>query len=498
MRAGGVHEVRQSRKRRAAFGTENDVFGQNDRQIFFRHRHDAAFFAVDHRNGRAPVALAGDAPVAQAVLDGALALAFGFQIIGDRFQHFCVFHAVEWAGVDQNPFINVGLGHRRRIERPVFGRNDDDQLQIEFFGEFEVALVVRGHGHDAAGAVVGQNEVRGVNRHLVAGERIEAVGIQKEAFLLVILGGPHELVLLFDFFHKRPHVFFAGLPLGQFGDQRMLGRHQHEGCAEKRVLARGENLNDAIAFRHWKIDQAAVAFADPVFLHRHDALRPSGETVAVFQKLLGVGRDFEEPLIECFFRNFRAAAPAQAAFDLFVGEHRVTPGAEIHAGALLVSQAFFDHPDEKELFPSVVLGFAGGHFAVPVVAEAHPFELLFHVVDVFMRPPGRMNLVLDGGIFRGHAEGVPADRMENVESFHTLVAGHHVADGVIAHVADMDFPRRIGKHFQQVVFLFIRIFDDFEGFFFFPFLLPFFFDGDRIVLHNGGFLPKEFNNRGFA
>ncbi len=45
---------------------ERDILGQHHRQVLFRHRHDTACRAVDHRNRATPVALARDAPVAQA------------------------------------------------------------------------------------------------------------------------------------------------------------------------------------------------------------------------------------------------------------------------------------------------------------------------------------------------------------------------------------------------------------------------------------------------
>ena len=48
------------------------ILRQQHRQLIVRHRHDAAFLAIEHRDRRAPVALAADAPVAQAVVDGAL------------------------------------------------------------------------------------------------------------------------------------------------------------------------------------------------------------------------------------------------------------------------------------------------------------------------------------------------------------------------------------------------------------------------------------------
>ena len=57
---------------------------QHDRQIGLGHRHRAMHRAMDDRNRRAPIALAADAPVAQAKRGFALAQAFGGQRIGDR------------------------------------------------------------------------------------------------------------------------------------------------------------------------------------------------------------------------------------------------------------------------------------------------------------------------------------------------------------------------------------------------------------------------------
>ena len=47
---------------------EADIVGQNHRQILFRHRHDAARAAMDHRNGTAPITLPRHQPIAQPVM----------------------------------------------------------------------------------------------------------------------------------------------------------------------------------------------------------------------------------------------------------------------------------------------------------------------------------------------------------------------------------------------------------------------------------------------
>src|SRR5258708_16383287 len=54
---------------RIARTIEIDIVRQRDRQIAFRHRHDAAALAVDDRDWAAPVALARNAPVAETEID---------------------------------------------------------------------------------------------------------------------------------------------------------------------------------------------------------------------------------------------------------------------------------------------------------------------------------------------------------------------------------------------------------------------------------------------
>ena len=57
---------------------------------------------------------------------------------------------------------------------------------------------------------------------------------------------------------------------------------------------------------------------------------------------------------------------------------------------------------------------------------------------------------LDRGVLRRQAERVPAERMQHVEAAHPLRARHHVADDVVADVADVRVARRVGEHLQAV------------------------------------------------
>src|SRR2546423_15347905 len=66
-RTNGVHEFRERRKRRGTFSRESGILREDDRQILIGNRHDAILLTVNNRNRRAPVPLARNAPIAEAV-----------------------------------------------------------------------------------------------------------------------------------------------------------------------------------------------------------------------------------------------------------------------------------------------------------------------------------------------------------------------------------------------------------------------------------------------
>ena len=140
---------------RIARSVEGDVFRQRDRQIFFRHRHDAAFLAVDDRDRAAPIALARNAPVAQAVIDLALAdrtvaARFLLQALGHFFFRLLDGHAVEEARVDHLAVANIGTSVMTKVAGILARRADHRRIaEAVFVGEFEIALVVRRAAEDA-------------------------------------------------------------------------------------------------------------------------------------------------------------------------------------------------------------------------------------------------------------------------------------------------------------------------------------------------------------
>src|SRR5581483_7457092 len=132
--------------------------------------------------------------------------------------------------------------------------------------------------------------------------------------------------------------FEAALWSGKFLDERMFRGQDHERHAEDRVRPGREDL-DLVATVCLEGDVRALAAADPVGLHRLDALWP----VEAFeiQHLLGVSRGAEEPLLEVALDHGRAAALAVAvlADDLLAGQGCVAAGTPVDGRLLAVSQA---------------------------------------------------------------------------------------------------------------------------------------------------------------
>ncbi len=65
-------------------GFHSTSSGSSHRQLVVRHRIPAMDVAIDHRDRRAPVTLAGDQPVAVAIVDRLLADALLLQLVDDH------------------------------------------------------------------------------------------------------------------------------------------------------------------------------------------------------------------------------------------------------------------------------------------------------------------------------------------------------------------------------------------------------------------------------
>ena len=298
-----------------------------------------------------------------------------------------------------------------------------------------------GHGHNRAGAVFGKDEVAEPDRNLTAREGVEAVGAGEDAFFFEAVGLAVDAIHFVDPLDEGAGFGLVGLAADERIDERVLRGQRHERHAEYRVGAGGEHLDVAFAGFQRKRDFRAHGLADPVALHAEHAVGPAALKLGeVGEQFVGVIRDLEEPLGELLLDDGRIAAPAQSVDDLFVGEHGVAVRAPVLGGFLAVDKALFQPAQEEKLFPTVIGLIAGGDFAIPVIGVAKALQLGAHVVDIGMRPDARMDVVFDGGVFGGQAEGVPPHGVHDVEPLHALEARHHVADGVVAHMAHVQVP----------------------------------------------------------
>ena len=131
-----------------------------------------------------------------------------------------------------------------------------------------------------------------------------------------------------------------------------------------------------------KLHARALRPSDPVPLHRQNLVGPAREPVRRIEELVGVGGNPEEPLLEVARFDRRAAAPAAAVHDLFVGQNRVVHWTPVHRGLAPIGEPFLEHADEEPLVPLVIVGIARGDLALPRVADAEALELALHVRDV--------------------------------------------------------------------------------------------------------------------
>ncbi len=70
--------------------------------------------------------------------------------------------------------------------------------------------------------------------------------------------------------------------------------------------------------------------------------------------------------------------------------------------------------------------------------------------------------MLDRCVFGGQTKGIPAHRLQYVSAQHALVAGDHITDGVVTHVAHVQAATRVREHRQAVEFFFAGVGNGFE------------------------------------
>ena len=284
-----------------------------------------AVFAVHDREGLAPVALAGEQPVAQTVAYGALADTGALQPgvdLGDGIIHAQTVErqriALGVRGFDVGVDHDAVMGNERRfalvVGQVVAGTRQRldgvDDRQTELHGKVVIALVATRHGHNGTGAVVHQHVVGSEQWELRAGDRVGGVQAGEQSGLLprfvhAVLGGlgfGGEPVGL----HRLDRVDIAALPVfgyigrpfgGHVLQQVMFRGNNGERGAEQRVGTGGVDFHVLVTVGsgHGEVHGGTMGFTDPVALHELDLLRPV-DAVKVGDEAVAVLGDAHGPL----------------------------------------------------------------------------------------------------------------------------------------------------------------------------------------------------------
>src|SRR5579862_3809297 len=92
---------------------------------------------------------------------------------------------------------------------------------------------------------------------------------------------------------------------------------------------------------------------------------------------------------------------------------------------------------KNPLGPAKIFGVGGVDFARPIVAETKGFDLAFEGGDVGLGGLARILASADGVLLGGKAKGVPAHRVEDIETARATVTGEDVSGSITLGMADV-------------------------------------------------------------
>ena len=477
-----VHKFVALFQRAFAVGREVDVVRKFHGQILFGDGHRAAVRTMDNGNGRAPITLTRDKPVAQTIVGFEFPFPFFFKFFDDGDASFFGGHTVKFAAVAHYAVVGI----RQIVGRAVLAFYYSFDGQAVLFRENVVAVVVRRNAHNRARAVTCKDVIGNENGDFPAVYRVDCVTSREHARLFARGRKTFNLVnfaaLQFIVFDNL-FVFFGD----DLIDKRAFGRENDVRDTENRVGARREHAETDVLVFHLELDFAARGFTDPVFLHKFGFFGPV-EFVDVVQKFFGVFRDAEEPLRQIFTDNRRAASFAATVDDLLVRKNGLAGRAPVDRRFLSVRQIVFIHLQKQPLRPFIILRIARDDLVIPIVCRADVFKLFFHRRDVFHGAVFGMNTRFYRVVFGRQTERVESHRLEHFVALHTLKARETVRRSVVEPVSDVQLcARRIRKHFKDVILLVDSRRIELIGFFLFPFFIPFCFDFEHVHIGNTSF-----------
>ena len=142
----------------------------------------------------------------------------------------------------------------------------------------------------------------------------------------------------------------------------MLGRHNHEGYAEKGVGAGGVDFDGFVNAIKLEFYERAGALADPVDLLLLDVFGII-DGLEAFQELVGVLGDSQIPYVLGKLNDVAVADIALAALAVLVGQNDLAGGAVVDKGLVSENHAVLKQLQENPLGPLVIFGIGGVDFS---------------------------------------------------------------------------------------------------------------------------------------
>ncbi len=502
--AGALHPLRSPGQGRLPGAVRGEVVqvGQGHRQLGFRHQLLPVLGAVDHGDGRAPVALAGDQPVPHAVVDRAPAQALLLhpgadgadpvspvsggaghpglhpgrveapgppQLLALRCRQLLPVPggegAVEGAGVDHlaGPHVGVRQGLPALPPLPPLPPGGGDHhldRDAVVAGEGEVPRVVGRDAHHHPGAVGAQDVVGHPQLDALPVEGVDGVAPGEDPRLLPLQGEAVDLAGALGPLHVGQHLL-PPLGGGQALHQGVLGGQDHEGDPEHGVRAGGKDRQvvrfpvrrgprPGLGFGP-EADLGALAAPDPVGLHQLDRLGPL-DLPQPFQQLVGVGGDAEVPGRDLLLGQSAVPSPADPVLGLLVAQGGLAGGAPPLPLGVPVGQAPAVQQLEEPLRPAEVGGIGGVDLPLPVEGDPHQVELALVVGLVAVGGDAGGDAGADSVLLRGLAEGVPAHGVQDVVPPHAQEAAQGVRGDVVLEVPHAEsVAGGVGEEVQAVV-----------------------------------------------
>ena len=356
------------------------------------NRHFAAALAVHDRDRRAPIALARDEPIAKAEVDrlSCRARALRGARRSRRARARCDMPVKSSLAISRRRRRTArrAIGRLRAVRRRRSRRSIGRPCLLR---KLEIALVVRGHAHHRAGAVLGEHVVRQPDRHAFARERVDRVRAGEDAlFSMSCVRSSSD----FDVSGcaRMPSIAracardCAARICATTGCSGATAKKRH---AEERIDARREDVDASRRrLRCRTTNVRAFAAADPVALHRArcvPASRRAGRCPASSRSAY-VGDLAETTARGCGARPDARSASSARPSTCSLASTVLIVRAPVHRRLALVREPVLVHAQEEPLIPAVVLRVAGGELARPIVTRAHQLDLTAHVGDVRARP----------------------------------------------------------------------------------------------------------------